>query len=179
VKDEDKTKVELIKELKTLEEEQEKKVFKDITEHKEAEERIKHLNLVLRAIRNINQLIFEEKDRERLLKGACNSLTETRGYNHNWIVLLDEEGKIDAHAEAGLGKDFLPMFKLFKKGALTYFGQLALKQEDVVIIKDPASACPDCPLVKACSDRGSVMTIRLGRDGKIYGIMAVSIPSFY
>lgn len=151
----------------------------DITELRQAEERIKQLNLVLRAIRNINQLIFEEKDRERLLKGACNSLTETRGYYHSWIVLLDKEGKIDILAEAGLGKDFLPMLTLLKKGELTYFGQFALKQEEVVIIEDPASVCPDCPLVKACSDRGSVMAVRLGREGKIYGVMSVSIPAHF
>ncbi|MDD5015255.1 MAG: PAS domain S-box protein, partial [Atribacterota bacterium] len=118
----------------------------NITELKQGEERIKHLNLVLRAIRNINQLIFQEKDRERLIKGACNSLTETRGYYSSFIVLLDEKGKIDTYAEAGLGEDFLPMLKRLKKGELTAFGQIALKQEEVVIIKDPASACPDCPL---------------------------------
>src|SRR4030066_956930 len=108
----------------------------DITELKQAEERIKHLKLVLRAIRNINQLIFQEKDRERLIKGACNSLTETRGYYSSFIVLLDQEGKIDTYAEAGLGKDFLPMLKLLKKGELTCFSQIALKQEEVVIIED-------------------------------------------
>jgi len=151
----------------------------DITELKQGEERIKHLNLVLRAIRNTNQLIFKEKDRERLIKGVCNSLTETRGYYSSFIVLLDEKGKIDTYAEAGLGEDFLPMLIGLKKGELTTFGQIALKQEEVVIIKDPASACPDCPLVQVCSTRGSVMTVRLGRDGKIYGVMSVSIPAHF
>ncbi|MDD5014010.1 MAG: PAS domain S-box protein, partial [Atribacterota bacterium] len=151
----------------------------DITELKQAEERIKHLNLVLRAIRNISKLIFKENDRERLIKSACNSLTEKRGYYSSFIVLLDEKGKIDTYAEAGLGKDFLPMLKRLKKGELTAFGQIALKQEEVVIIKDPASACPDCPLVQVCSDRGSVMTVRLGRDEKIYGVMSVSIPAHF
>jgi len=151
----------------------------DITELKQGEERIKHLNLVLRAIRNTNQLIFKEKDRERLIKGVCNSLTETRGYYSSFIVLLDEKRKINTYAEAGLGKDFLPMLKLLKKGKLTTFGQIALKQKEVVIIKDPASACPDCPLAQVCSTRGSVMTVRLGRDGKIYGVMSVSIPAHF
>ena len=41
MKDEDKTKVELIKELKTTQKEQEKGVFKNIAEHKEAEEELK------------------------------------------------------------------------------------------------------------------------------------------
>jgi PAS domain S-box-containing protein len=41
MKDEDKTKVELIKELKTTQKEREKGVFKNIAEHKEAEEELK------------------------------------------------------------------------------------------------------------------------------------------
>jgi len=151
----------------------------DITELRQGEERIKHLNLVLRAIRNVNQLILKVKDHESLLKGICNSLTKTSGYYSSFIVLLDEEGKIDTYAEAGLGKDFLPMLKLLKKGKLTTFGQIALNQEEVAIIEDPASACTDCPLVQVCSARGSVMTVRLKHDEKIYGVMSVSIPSHF
>jgi len=37
-------------------------------ELKQADERIRHLNLVLRAIRNVNQLITKERDHEKLLK---------------------------------------------------------------------------------------------------------------
>ena len=151
----------------------------DITERRQAEERIKHLNLVLCAIRNVNQLIFQENDRERLIKGVCNSLTETSGYYHSWIVLLDNEGKVDIHAEAGLGKAFLPMVAQFMEGKLTACGQKALKQEDVTIIEDPLSTCTDCPLAQVCSDKGSVMTVRLEREENIYGVMSVSIPAHF
>src|SRR5665648_844469 len=141
--------------------------------------KIKGRTLVLGMVSNITQLIFKVKDRERLLKGVCNGLTETRGYYSSFIVLLDEEEKIDTYAESGLGEDFLLMLERLKRGELTTFGQIALKQEEVVIIKDPASTCPDCPLVQVCSARGSVMTVRLGRDGKIYGVMSVSIPTHF
>ena len=53
----------------------------DITVRKQSEEKIEHLNEVLRAIRNVNQLITQERDRQKLLQGACDSLTETRGYS--------------------------------------------------------------------------------------------------
>ncbi len=61
-----------------------------IAERTRAWERIEHLNLALRAIRNVNQLITQEKDRDRLIKGACDNLTENRGYDYAWVVLLDE-----------------------------------------------------------------------------------------
>ncbi|GAH57855.1 unnamed protein product, partial [marine sediment metagenome] len=150
----------------------------DITERKQAEERIKHLNLVLRAIRNVNQLIVKVKDRESLLKGACENLVKTRGYHNTWIALLDKEGKLKTFAETGLGKAFLPMIELFKKGRPTTCSQKALKQQEVVIIEDPASICAECPLAQKYSGRGA-MTTRLEYNGKVYGLMSVSIPAHF
>ncbi len=43
-------------------------VTRDISKRKEAEEKIKRLNRVLRAVRNVNQIIVKEKDRSRLLR---------------------------------------------------------------------------------------------------------------
>ena len=150
-------------------------VYDDITERKQAEEKIKHLNLVLRAIRSVNQLITKEKNRESLLKGACNNLIKTRGYHSAWIALLDEGGKLETYAEAGLGKAFLPIVEMLKKGELTVCGNKALKQQGVVTIKDPASTCTECPLAQEHSCRGA-MTIRLEHNGKVYGLVSVSIP---
>ena len=151
-------------------------VVKDITERKQAEEKIKHLNLVLHAIRNVNQLIVREKDREKLLKGACKNLIKTRGYHNTWIALLDEEGKLKTCAEVGLGKDFLPMIELLKRGKLTTCSQKALKQQEVVITEDPASTCTECPLAQKYSGLAG-FTIRLEHSGKVYGLMSVSIPT--
>jgi len=148
----------------------------DITERKQAEEKIKHLNLVLRAIRSVNQLIVKEKNRERLLKGVCNNLIETGGYHSAWVALLGESEKLETYAEAGIGKAILPMVETLKKGELIVCGQKALKQKEVVTIKDPASTCPECPLKKHHSGRRA-MTIRLEYDGKVYGLMSVAIPA--
>jgi len=150
--------------------------WRDITERKQAEEKIKHLNLVLYAIRNVNQLIVKVKDRKSLLKGACESLVKTRGYHNAWIALLDKEGKLETFAETGLGKDFLLMIELLKKGRLTACCKRALKQQEVVIIEDPVSICTECPLAQKYSGRGA-MTTRLEYNGKVYGLMSVSIPA--
>ena len=140
-----------------------------------AEDRIEHLNLVLRAIRNVNQLITKEKDRDKLLQGVCNNLVGTRGYLHAWVVLLDKSGKLLKTAEAGLGENFLPMAELLKQGKLTRCGRKALEQPGVVVTEDPASICTDCPLAESYSRRTGV-TIRLEHEEEVYGLISVSVP---
>jgi len=61
-------------------------------QRKKAENKIQHLNTVLQALRNVNQLITFEKDRDRLLHKACNELVRTRGYHIARIILTDETG---------------------------------------------------------------------------------------
>jgi PAS domain S-box-containing protein len=49
------------------------------------EKRLQHLNQVLRAVRDINQLITRQHDVQRLLDEACRILVQTRGYRLVWI----------------------------------------------------------------------------------------------
>jgi len=142
---------------------------------KQAKEKIGHLNLVLRAIRNVNQLITREKDRDQLLQGVCQSLIETRGYYDAWTALLDNSGKLITTAQAGLGKDFLPLVEQLKDGNLPVCGEKALGQSGLVITQNPASTCRDCPLSTKCGGR-EAMTIRLEHGGKIFGLASVSTP---
>ena len=161
--------------LDELVEERTAELETEITERKRAQERVEHLTLVLHAIRNVNQLITKEKDREKLLKGSCDNLVETRGYSNAWIALLDESGKLIEHAESGLGKDLLPMVERLKRGQLTTCGQQALKQTEAVVTEDPASTCTDCPLSSSYAGR-SAATARLEYGGKVYGFLSVSVP---
>ncbi len=151
-------------------------VVRDITQRKHLEEKMVHLNLVLRAIRNVNQLITKEKDRNRLLQGACNNLIETRGYHNAWIALLDDSGRLVSTAEAGLGEAFKFMIERLKHGELTECGQKALVQSEVVVIDDPLSTCTDCPLVEQYDGRRA-MTIRLEHERKVYGLLSVAVPA--
>jgi CheY-like chemotaxis protein len=107
----------------------------DIIERKRAEARVEHLNLVLRAIRSVNQLIIKVKDRNRLIQGVCDRLIETRSYYNAWIALIDESDKPVATAEAGLGESFLPLVERLERGEPFHCGRMALAQADVLIIE--------------------------------------------
>lgn len=148
----------------------------DITRLKQSEEKMKHLNLVLRDIRAINQLIAREKNRKRLIEGACNALTRIRSYYSGWIVLLDEKGELDIYAESGLGKAFLPMVAQLRQGKLPCCIQQALGQKEIIVIEDPVFTCNDCLLEQRFLNRG-IMAIRLKYGQKIYGVMSVSLPT--
>ncbi|MFO8058613.1 MAG: PAS domain S-box protein, partial [bacterium] len=151
----------------------------EVAERKQAQERAHHLNQVLRAIRNVNQLITAEKDRDRLIGGACENLVETRGFDSAWIALLDDKGNLQTSAEAGLGEDFLGLQKLLQEGGLPDCAIKAQKRQEVIITRDPVSECPECPLVlRNTYQRGSAgMTMPLEHQGKVYGLMCVSLPS--
>ncbi len=148
--------------------------IRDITENKQAEKRIDPLNRILLAIRNVNQLVVRENDPEKLLKGVCDALIETRGYHTVWVALLDESHQLVRAAEAGLGGDFLPVIERFKRGELTECAQKALDNPGIVITEDPVSDCPDCPLASACGERGS-MTLRLEHGGTVYGFITLTV----
>jgi len=146
-----------------------------IVERGLTEKRIEHLNAVLRAIRNVNQLIVREKDRDRLLQGACDNLIETRGYYTAWITLLDESGGLVTAAESGLSEAFPSRAAQLKHGELFECGRRALAKPGVVTIEYPLSTCTGCTLAEYHGDNG-VMAIRLEHGEKIYGLLAVSIP---
>jgi len=148
----------------------------DITERKRVEERLVHLNAVLRAIHNVNQLIAKEKDHKRLLQGICDNLTETRGYRSAWIAILNKSGWLRAAAEAGLGEDFSPIIERLKRGPLTECSRRALSQPGVVVTEAPPFTCADHSL----SDKyrgGGEMTTRLECSRKVYGLLSVSVPA--
>ena len=144
-------------------------------EYRQAEERMRHINTVLRAIHSVSRLITREKDRDTLLKEVCKRLIETSCYYDAWIALLDKSGCLLTTAEAGLGKDFLPMIEQLKRGELPDCCQRAMRQSDVVVTKDPLSICTDYPFLALYNDRGAI-TVRLEYDGKVYGLFSVSIP---
>ena len=132
--------------------------------------KVDHLNQVLRAIRNVNKLISHEKDRDELLKRACDLLIETRGYYNAWMALLDESGKYEASYEAGLEEHFVPMQALLEQGKLAVPAKKALTEGQVIAIEDPSTTCRDCPL--SSYYQGFVaLTALLSHNGRTYGLL--------
>jgi PAS domain S-box-containing protein len=147
---------------------------KEIEIRKQAQERIVHLNAVLQAIRNVNQLIVKVKDRERVVQGACDNLIKTRGYGSAWIALIEEDGRFITAAQAGAGNGFTAMVDGLKRGELTRCMHLAADQSGVLVMADPAVECGDCPLVGIYAGKARLIA-PLEHESRIYGFITVMV----
>ncbi len=142
----------------------------ETTQRKLAEDNIKHLVKVLKAIRNVNQLIVKERDPLKLIQTACKELTDTRGYSFAWAAIQQD------------GKSFL-----------TYSSNVTLPEHikgkirsslpeciecasnaGVYEIKDKARSCKNCIFTSLCSDKVPIIKT-LEHDNVRYGHIGVCL----
>ena len=151
-------------------------VIRDITEQKKAEERIIHLNKVLAALRDVNQLITHETDRERLIHESCKIIVENRGYDLAWILLIDEHGKFAAVASAGFEpKAFTRLNKELKQGRYPpSINELLAKKKPFSVLGDASHQFKNLALANAFTD-GYAFADKLEFGGRVYGVIMVKL----
>jgi PAS domain S-box-containing protein len=139
-------------------------------------DREEHLKQVLLAIRNVNQLIVQETDPGRLIERACVNLTETLGYVHAWIAILDEAGEaVTRTARSGYPEHFGSLRERLERGDFPSCMRRAMACDRAVVIQDPACDCKDCPLADVYAGR-AVLTFCLAYGRRLLGVLAVSVP---
>lgn len=145
---------------------------------RKVEDRTSHINRVLRAIRNVNQLIVSESDSAKLIEKTCQCLVDNLGYNNAWGALLNHEGKHLVHlAESGFSENFRKLKVRVESGNFTRCMQGALSGE-FVVVENPEKECPDCPISQIYGTHaGFSKSLRHGN--KTFGILSVSVPVEY
>jgi PAS domain S-box-containing protein len=151
--------------------------FRDITERKRQEARIEHQNRVLHAIRDVNQLINHETDRDTLLRRACETLIATRGYRSAWVALRDADGRLEAVSESGVGEAFAAVRRAMERGGWPECCQRVLEHTDgIVAMHDRAHTCRDCALARTYRDTGALAG-GLRHGERDYGVLVVALPA--
>ncbi len=143
-----------------------------------AEEETRRINRILSTIRKVNQILVRAEDRETMLRQACHTLIEGRGYYNAWIALMDEDNNVTDTVEAGRGKRFSLIEGKMAEGWLPNCAEQALSKPDCVVIEKPAWDCAECPAGEQYAGR-SALACRLEHAGVTYGFICVSIPKEY
>ena len=148
----------------------------EVAERKRLQEREHHLNRVLTAIRNVNQLIVREKDPGRLIQQACEMLVETRGYRAVWIAVDGRSGSPSLVAQAGWGEAFEALSRRLREGKLPPCWEKARAAESGLAVLDSRETCHECPLWEAYGqDVAGVAPLR--RGARDYGTLAICLAS--
>lgn len=146
----------------------------DITDLKLAQERIEHLNRVLRAIREVNQLIVRERDRDTLIHEGCRLLADSRGYAWALIILTDEDDRPVFWAESGMEEGSRKLVAMLEEGRLPPCTQRVWPEPRVLVTDDREDLCGGCPIGAECAGIQS-MCVALAHDGKRFGYLLATL----
>ena len=149
--------------------------FVDVTARHAAEARQRHLTDVLRAIRNVNQLIVHEKDPVALLRQACELLTESRGYRSAWVGQGPADGPLRIAGESDGTSDLQGLRTQLERGEWPPCCRQALATPDVVVVHDTRETCRGCALAGTYDDQ-SAMAIAIRHEEHRYGVLVVALP---
>ncbi|KUO60244.1 hypothetical protein APF79_01110 [bacterium BRH_c32] len=135
---------------------------------------ILHLNSVLAAIRNVNQLIVKVADEDELLRETCELLIEKRGYLQSWIILLNENNDIINYSYSGNSEKQDEMEDIFGNNKLLPLHKKVLDTNGLVIIRENEIGCPDCSILYTSKFYGSLLyPLKSGKN--FFGIISVAI----
>ncbi len=147
----------------------------EMEEHRkniQAQERINYENTILKAIRDVNRLITQDKNPESLCKKICNTLIKAQAYSHVFIALYKKPDDIIFITEKGLTNEFSSLREYFENGKLQCFNQ-AIEKSEPISITTPLAKCKKCPFSDKYIGR---FVMQLKYAGEIIGIFSVTIP---
>ncbi|MBU2552512.1 MAG: PAS domain S-box protein, partial [Proteobacteria bacterium] len=151
-------------------------IFRDITERRAAEQRIEHLNRLLRAIRDVNQLIIHEPDQETLIRQGSRLLVDNRGFSSALIVLTGENDQPVLWSHSGLESASELVDTMFERGELPPCCERARSAKGVVLIQDRQGVCGPCPMGFSCAEIDS-LCVRLVHGGKFFGYISAALEA--
>jgi PAS domain S-box-containing protein len=140
------------------------------------EQRLQQLNQVLRAVRDVNQLITREHDAGRLRTEACKILLQARGYRYVSISRAGD-GRLQPVARAGDDQGFIEQVRASatRTQAEALPGAEALRERRPVVCRDIAHEERFAPWRAEAAKAGfrSAAAIPMLNDAAVHGVLCV------
>jgi diguanylate cyclase (GGDEF)-like protein/PAS domain S-box-containing protein len=152
--------------------------FRDITERKTAEARIKYLNRVFAVQSGIDSLIVRTQSQDELFRGACDFAVETGGFSMAMLCIVDQDSmKIVPVATAGKDGELVTAInKVLASGDFAANTMVARAiSEKTAIVSNNATDDPQVLFGKQYDEAGvhSIAVLPLLDSGEAIGALAL------
>ncbi len=153
-------------------------IGRDITERKQAEEKIERLNRVHALLSGVNSLIVRVRDRDELFREACRLAVRAGGFRMAWLGIIDREAKkVLPVAWEGTGADYInrmPMHISAAGVAGIGLSAQAVAERRAIVVDDMALD-PRVTLKEEARERGfrSLIQLPLLVDEEAVGVLAL------
>jgi diguanylate cyclase (GGDEF)-like protein/PAS domain S-box-containing protein len=117
-------------------------LVRDITERKQAEDKLRRLNRLYAMVSGVNVLVVRARDRDELFRNACRIAVEQGEFDKAWVGIVDRtRSNVAVVASAGMDESFLAAIKdLFGSSAGALSGNTltagAIRDKTVAISND-------------------------------------------
>jgi diguanylate cyclase (GGDEF)-like protein/PAS domain S-box-containing protein len=160
--------------------------LQDVTDQKQAENKIRRLNRVYAVLSGINALIVRERDRDELFREACRIAVEAGKFRMAWIGMVERESmRVKPAAWHGAGEDYIRLMPLGFNEAVPEGRGLAgraIRERKAMIANDMANDARVL-LKKEALEHGfqSLVMLPLTVSGGVVGLLALyaESPGFF
>ncbi|MBD3206173.1 hypothetical protein GF319_07495 [Candidatus Bathyarchaeota archaeon] len=136
-----------------------------------AHEKIENLNQILNANRKVNQIILRSENISDLLLEIPKIIQDKRGFNHVWIIRIDEEANL---IKCYSSKDQKILTKkINNQKILPICLRLGLKESGIHKIDEPLDECDNCQICSDYKDEKIICT-QISYSENVYGILGMS-----
>jgi diguanylate cyclase (GGDEF)-like protein/PAS domain S-box-containing protein len=155
-------------------------VARDITERVQQQERITHLDRILRMQSSVNSAVLRIRARDELLREACRVAVDVGGYDRAVFVLVDADGRrARPQFRAGAAQDFPePAEIVIGDGTEpdSTLSSRALRTGEVTVCNDLARSEPPVAMREQLIARGykSIVALPLLVEGRRVGVLILT-----
>ena len=138
--------------------------------------RINHLNAILKAIRDVNQLIVRVNNTKELLHKTSETLISTHAYSSAWFMLINQDGNYVDAASSGLTENFELFINQYKSGFRPYCIKYLSEKNKDIYSTDSSCDCSACPIYNFSPDKGTILS-KIQYQERVFGYLSVSMPA--
>ena len=139
-----------------------------------SERKIGHLNEMLYALNEINQLNVENDDKNSYLETLCQTMAKFPSFQYVWAGIIDKEHNLQFETH-DCPQDIPQGLQPIKSdGTLANCIQAALNTDEATVDNYPNSKCPDCSLANHFPGR-PLVTCRFSFEDDSTGVLAAVV----